>query len=152
MKLPQHRNRNPNYFKSSIMDNQTDFEKLLCAAQAGDKSAQIKVYAILNERFLWLIKRQLHEKLIISKRINLEDSCCKICQKAIAEIERMLPVNNPNWSLKKAINILHNVITDFILGKLVDFAKEGDAAAENLLFHIIRNKLMERIDRKRWSA
>jgi len=133
------------------MDNQTEFENLLRSAQTGNESAQTAVYAKLSERFLPLIKRELHEKSIISKRIELGDSCGEICQKAIAEIKRMLPVNNPNWSLKKAINILRNVITDFILGKLLDFAKEGDVAAENLLFCILRNKLLERIYRKRWS-
>lgn len=134
------------------MENQFKLESLIKSAKAGNKTAEAKFFSKLAVRFLVLVKRELQKNPIFSKQLNVEQKSSEVCRNAINEIKNNYPLTSAEWSLKRAITILHNIIDDFVTNTLTDFAKNGDKKAENLLFLIIRNKLMERITTKRWRV
>ncbi len=129
-----------------------NIEELIIAAKAGNKTAEAKFFSKLTVRFSALVKRELQGNPILIKRVNTEEKSLEVCQNAIAEVKRLYPLSSTKWSLRRAVNVLHNIVDDFITNSLTDFAKNGDAEAENLLFIIIRKKLMERIAIKGWGA
>ena len=134
------------------MQNQTKTIDILRAARAGDKTAEQEIIAKLTVRFSSLVTCQLQKYPVLTKWIDIEDKSQKICQDALAKIRKLCPPGSSRWKLARAVSVLQNVLDDFITNSLTDLAKQGDAEAENLLFFIIREKLVEQIDRTRWRA
>lgn len=134
------------------MDNQLESEKLLSDNLAGNEPAQEKFFLKLSERFLHLIKRKVMGDPRLARRVHCAKIGPEICEKAIAKIKRICPLTDSGWSLKRAINVFHNVVDDHIANSLTELAKKGDSEAENMLFEIIRKKLIERVAFKRWRT
>jgi len=131
----------------------TDTEKLIQKARSGNNEAKNRFYDRLNERFLPVIKCELKRYAILQKGIpDIEKTNVDICCKAIDEIKKICPIDGRNWSLKRAVHVLHNITDDYIVNTLVPLAKNGDAEAENLLFVLIRNKLLQWMERKSWKT
>lgn len=134
------------------MTNQSTLEELIIAARSGDQNAETLFYIKLHVRFSNLVTRELRKYPMVGKRIDLENEAEQICQFALSEVKKLFPINSSKFSLIVAINVLHNVVDGSIANMLADLAKQGDHEAENLLFSIIRQKLVERINRKRWRT
>lgn len=133
------------------MEDQSILEDLIRKARSGDKKAEQELFKKLSVRFSVLIARELRKYRIIIERINLDKSRQEICQGAIQEVKMLCSVSNPAFSIVQTINVLHNVLDTFITNKLVELAKQGSPEAEDLLFSILRKKLMERITNKKWG-
>ncbi|HEX9971211.1 MAG TPA: hypothetical protein VGD14_03995 [bacterium] len=134
------------------MTNQSTLEELILAAKSGNGEAEELFFSKLGVRFSNLVTLELRKYPVVSKRIDLEIEGEQICQLALGELKKLYPVNSSTFSLILAINVLHNVVDGAIANILADLAKQGDEEAENLLFSIIRQKLVERINRKRWRT
>jgi len=134
------------------MNNKTQLENSIKAAKAGDNNAQDVIYSKLSERFFTLVTCELRRYPILIKHINPGEKSHEICQHAIAELKRLYPISSTKWSLDRSMSVLHNVLDDFITQVLIDLAKKNIAGAENLLFSILRKKLMERIKKNRWGV
>ena len=132
------------------MRNKLQTENIISSARNGNQNAADEFYALLAERFSPIITRELKKNHFLSKRINSELAVTEICESAISELKESFPINSRKWSLQRAMNVLHNAITDFIANKLTEFAKNGNEEAEKLLFHLLREKLMERVNLKNW--
>lgn len=132
------------------MKNQTNTIEILRAARAGDKTAEQEIIARLAVRFSSLITCQLQKYPVLTKWIDIEDKSQKICQDALVKIRKLYPPGSSKWKLARVVSVLQNVLDDFITNSLTHLAKQGDAEAENLLFFIIREKLVEQVDRTRW--
>ncbi len=122
---------------------------LISAANAGDEQAQEEFFSKLAVRFSKLITRELRKHPMLANGVSLDKKSYEVCQYAMSEVKRLCPLCNPNFSLIQVMNVLHNVLDTVITNSLVDLAKKGNSAAENLLFSIIRKKLIERIIKKR---
>lgn len=125
-------------------------EELILAARSGDKNAEELFFSKLRVRFCKLITLELQKHAIATKQIDLENEADQISHFAISEVKKLYPVAGPKFSFIVAINVLHNVIDGSIANRLAELAKQGDKEAENLLFSMIRQKLVDRINRKRW--
>lgn len=136
---------------SKYMGNRTTIEELIIAARNGNKQAEEEFFSKLTVRFLSVITREIRNYSSLTKQLNVAEESNAICDFAISEVKRLFPIGHPRFSIVWAVNVLHNVIDNFITNSLVDIAKEGDPDAEDQLFSLIRKKLMERINRKRWS-
>ena len=134
------------------MTNQSTLEELILAAKSGNGEAEELFFSKLGVRFSNLVTLELRKYPVVSKRIDLEIEAEQICQLALGELKKLYPVNSSTFSLILAINVLHNVVDGAIANILADLAKQGDDEAENLLFAMIRQKLVERINRKRWRT
>ncbi|MCU0645554.1 MAG: hypothetical protein MUC94_15020 [bacterium] len=134
------------------MKIQSTLEDLIRAARSGDQNAEELFFSKLRVRFFKLITLELQKNPVIVKRIDLEIEAEQICQFALSELKKLYPVNSSTFSLILAINVLHNVVDGAIANILAELAKQGDEEAENLLFSMIRQKLVERINRKRWRT
>ena len=134
------------------MTNQSTLEELILAAKSGNGEAEELFFSKLGVRFSNLVTLELRKYPVVSKRIDLEIEGEQICQLALGELKKLYPVNSSTFSLILAINVLHNVVDGAIANILADLAKQGDDEAENLLFAMIRQKLVERINRKRWRT
>ena len=138
--------------KDSIKD-QMKAEDLIRNARSGDKIAEKLFYSNLIIRFLPIVKCEIGRYTPLQKEIkSLEEMSREICQEAIEEIKKLCPIHNAQWSLISAIHILRNITDDFIMNTLVNLARNEDAEAENLLFSIIRKKLMQWIERRSWKV
>jgi len=124
-------------------------ENLIAAANAGDESAQEEFYSKLSVRFFRVITRELQKYPILKDGINLEQKSQEVCQYAIDEVKKLCPLRNPGFSLMQVMNVLHNILDTVVTNALADLAKRGNKEAENLLFDIIRKKLLERIMRRK---
>ena len=133
------------------MPNQSKIEQLITKAKAGDKRAEEEFFTYLSVRFLALITRELRNNPIIANGINLDDKSREICQFAIDDVKKLCPLNSPKFSIIQAGNILRNVLDTFVTNTLVELAKEGNSEAEKRRVSILREKLMERITKKRWG-
>jgi hypothetical protein len=137
------------------MKNQTEIEDLIRAARAGNEKAKADFFSKLDERFFLLVTRKLREESkysILTKRIDIDEKSHKICQDAITEVKRLYSLSNPEWSLVRAVRVLHNILDDFIANSLIDLAKKGNRDAENLLFSILREKLLIQMAKKNWKV
>jgi hypothetical protein len=134
------------------MTIQSTLEELIRAARSGDQNAEALFFSKLRVRFFKLITLELQKNPVIVKRIDLEIEAEQICQFAFSELKKLYPVNSSTFTLILAINVLHNVIDGAVANILAELAKQGDSEAENLLFSMIRQKLVERINRKRWRT
>ncbi len=131
------------------MDDLNDLENLLRRAKLGDQQAAKKLYEKLAVRFTALIAKELQRYVIIKNAINLEEATAAICRQAIQKVQEICPLNGPHWSLQRVMSILHNQIDDFILNTLTSLAQKGNSAAEELLFRLLRPKLMEHVNKRR---
>lgn len=131
------------------MTDPSEIKHLISAANAGDKKAQEEFFAKLSVRFSKLITRELRKHSILANGTSLDNKSYEVCQYAITEVRRLCPLSNSDFSLMQVMNVLHNILDTVITNSLADLAKKGDPEAENLLFSIIRKKLMERIIKKR---
>jgi hypothetical protein len=132
------------------MGNRTTIEDLIITARNGNKQAEEEFFSKLTVRFLSVITREIRNYSSLTKRINVAEESDAICDFAISEVRRLFPINHPKFSIMWAVNVLHNVVDNFVTNLLVDIAKDGDPEAEDQLFSLIRKKLLERINRKRW--
>ena len=135
---------------SKNMGNRTTIEDLIITARNGNKQAEEEFFSKLTVRFLSVITREIRNYSSLTKRINVAEESDAICDFAISEVRRLFPINHPKFSIVWAVNVLHNVVDNFVTNLLVDIAKDGDPEAEDQLFSLIRKKLLERINRKRW--
>jgi len=135
---------------SKNMGNRTTIEDLIITARNGNKQAEEEFFSKLTVRFLSVITRKIRNYSSLTKRINVAEESDAICDFAISEVRRLFPINHPKFSIVWAVNVLHNVVDNFVTNLLVDIAKDGDPEAEDQLFSLIRKKLLERINRKRW--
>ncbi len=133
------------------MINHSKLEHLICAAKTGDKKAQEDFFKNLTVRFSALITRELRSYPILTNYINLDEKSQEVCHHAINEVKKLCPLSNSNFSIVQAGNVLHNILDTFVTNALVELAKKGDKEAEELLFSILRKKLIERITKKRWG-
>jgi len=128
-------------------------EDLLHSARSGNETAENLFYSNLIERFLPIAKCEIERVPVLLKENKyLEAITIEVCEKAIEEIKTICPVGKVQWSLIRAVHILRNIIDDFILNTLLDLARSGDEEAENILFSILRKKLMQWIESKNWEA
>lgn len=129
-----------------------DTEKLIRKARSGNNAAKNRFYDRLNVRFLPIVTCELKRHAVLQKaNVDLEKAGADICRKALDEIRRICPIDGASWSLKRAVHILHNIADDYIVNALVPMAKDDNAEAENLLFVLIRNKLLQWMERKSWK-
>ena len=131
------------------MSNPSEIRHLISAANSGDKQAQEEFFTKLSVRFSKLITRELRKYPMLLNGVSLDKKCNEVCQYAMSEVKRLCPICNPNFSLMKVMNVLHNVLDTVVSNSLVALAKKGNMEAENLLFTILRDKLMERIIKKK---
>lgn len=131
------------------MTNQSKLESLIKAANGGDREAQQELFDKLAVRFSTLITLELQKYPVLLKESNLEHESRKVSQLAIKEVKTLCSFCNPEFSLIQAMNILRNILDTAITNLLSGLAKKGNNEAENMLFSIIRKKLMERIILKR---
>ena len=131
------------------MTNQSKLEQLIKAANGGDKKAQEKLFEKLAVRFSTLITLEIRKYPVLVKELNPEKKGDEVSQLAIKEVKTICSFGNPEFSLIQAMNILRNILDTTITNLLAGLAKEGNKEAENILFAIIRKKLMERIILKR---
>lgn len=134
------------------MTNPSISEALILAAKSGDHDAEQLTFSKLYVRFFKLVSLELRKNQVIAQHIDLEHETKQICDFAITEVKKLYPVSSPAFSLIAAINVLHNVVDGAIANMLADLAKHGNDEAENQLFSMIRQKLIERINRKRWRT
>ena len=135
------------------MNDVLDTGKLIRDTRSGDEEAKIRFYSLLAVRFLPVVKCELERHVILKDAcIDTDEKGREICLAAIEEIKKISPVDSTRWSLKRAVHILHNITDDFIVNTLVPMAKNNHIEAENLLFILIRNKLLQWIERKRWKT
>jgi hypothetical protein len=131
------------------MTDPSEMKHLISAANAGDKKAQEEFFTKLSVRFSKLITRELRKYPMLANGVSIDKKSYEVCQYAVNEVRRLCPLCNPNFSLMQVMTVLHNVLDTVITNSLVDLAKEGNPKAENLLFEILRKRLMERIIKKR---
>ena len=131
------------------MSDPSEIRHLIGAANAGDKQAQEEFFIKLSVRFSKVITRELRKYPILANGTSLDQKSHEVCQYALKEVKSLCPLGNPNFSLMQVMSVLHNVLDTIITNSLVDLAKKGNPDAENLLFSIIRRRLMERIIKKR---
>ena len=131
------------------MTNQSKLEHLIKAANGGDKEAKKKLFEKLAVRFSKLIALELQKYPILKNQLSSENKSAQVCQFAIKEVKEICSFGNPEFSLIQAMNILRNIVDTTITNLLANLAKEGNQEAENILFSIIRRKLIERIIMKR---
>ena len=135
------------------MKDRIQGEDLIREARSGNETAEKLFYSNLIERFLPIVKCEIERCPLIPKEIGCPEGMSReICRKAIEEIKTLCPVDNDQWSLMRAVHILRNITDDFIMNMLVDLARKGNAEAENLLFTIIRKKLIQWIESKSWKV
>lgn len=134
------------------MTNPSTSEELILAAKSGDNDAEQLFFSKLHVRFFKLVSLELRKNPVIANHIDLENETNLICEFAITEVKKLYPITSSAFSLKAAINVLHNVVDGAIANMLTDLAKHGNEDAESLLFSMIREKLVERINRKRWRT
>lgn len=128
-------------------------EDLIRDARSGDETAKNLFYSNLTERFFQIVTCEIGKYPFLQKEItHLEGTIQEICHEAIEEIKRLCPIDGARWSLIRAMHILHNITEDFIMNILFNHARKGNLEAENQLFSIIRDKLMQWIDSKNWKA
>ena len=128
-------------------------EDLIRDARSGNETAENLFYSNLTERFLPIAKCEIERVPLLQKETKyLETITLEVCEKAIKEIKKICPIHNVQWSLIRAVHILRNIVDDFILDTLLDLARNGDEEAENLLFSIIRKKLIQWIEKKNWEV
>ena len=131
------------------MTEPSEMKHLISAANAGDKQAQEEFFLKLSVRFSKLVTRELRKYPMLANGVSLDKKCIEVCQYAISEVKRLCPLCNPNFSLMQVMNVLHNVLDTVITNSMVALAKKGNQKAENVLFAILRKRLMERIIKKR---
>ncbi len=131
------------------MADPSEIRHLISAANAGDKEAQEEFFAKLSVRFSKLITRELQKYPMLANGISLDKKSHEVCQYAMSEVKILCPLCNPNFSLMQVMNVLHNVLDTIITNSMVALAKKGNREAENLLFMILRKRLIERIIKKR---
>jgi len=131
------------------MSEPVEIKHLISVASAGDQQAQEEFFSKLSVRFSRLITLELRKYPMLANGVSLNKRSDEVCQYAIEEVRRLCPLCNPNFSLMQVMNVLHNVLDTVITNSLADLAKKGNPRAENLLFEIIRKKLLERIMKKR---
>jgi len=135
------------------MKNRIEGEDLIREARSGNETAEKLFYTNLIVRFLPIVKCEIGRCPPLQKEIGCTEGMSReICQRAVEEIKTICPIGNEQWSLMRAIHILRNITDDFIMNMLVDLARNGNAEAENLLFTIIRKKLIQWIESKSWKA
>lgn len=134
------------------MCDQTDIKHIIKAARAGDKNAEKKFFSLLSVRFPSVIKCELHKYPVVVKDIDLEEKTEEICRQSFEEIKRKYLIEKSEWNLTHGMSYLHNHMDDFIANSLTDLAKNGNLSAERSLFAIIRKKLLEWVDKKRWRS
>jgi len=131
------------------MSDPSEIRHLITTANAGDKQAQEEFFSKLSVRFSKLITRELRKYPMLANGVSLDNKSHEVCQFALSEVKRLCPLCNPNFSLMQVMNVLHNVLDTVITNSMVDLAKKGNQEAENLLFTILRKRLMERIIKKK---
>ncbi len=131
------------------MIDQLEIKHLVSAANAGDQQAQEEFFIKLSVRFSKLITHELRKYPMLANGVGLNKKSDDVCRYAIEEVRRLCPLCNPGFSLMQIMKVLHNILDTVITNSLTDLAKKGNPKAENLLFEIIRKKLMERIIKKR---
>jgi len=131
------------------MAEPSEMKHLIAAANAGDKQAQEIFYVKLSVRFSKLITRELRKYPMLAKGVGLDKKRDEVCQYALGEVKRLCPVCNPNFSLMQVMNVLHNILDTLVTNSMAELAKKGNQKAEDLLFAILRKRLMERIIKKR---
>ena len=134
------------------MCDQTDIKHIITAARGGDRSAEKEFFSILCVRFLPVIKLELQKYPVVVKDIDLEERTEEICSQSFEEIRKKYLISNSEWNLAHTLSYLHNCIDDFVANSLTELAKKGNINAESSLFLIIRKKLMEWVDKKRWRS
>ena len=135
------------------MKDQEKVENLLLEARSGNKTAEDKFYSHLTVRFIQIVRCEIERFSILrNEEPYIDKMCHKICQEAIEEIKILCPISHTNWSLIRAVHILHNITDDFIMNNLVSLAKDGNNEAENMLFTILRTKLIQRVETKTWKV
>lgn len=128
---------------------ESPLEQLIVAAHSGDHQAEEKFFLKLAVRFRDIITREVRSYPIFAGRINIIEKSEEVCQLAIDEFRRRYPLNHPRCSMSLAVNVLRQILDNFITNCLVDMARqEGDGEAENLLFSVIRKKLIQRLNQK----
>jgi hypothetical protein len=132
------------------MKNQTKIEDIVKAARAGNKTAEDDFFSKLAVRFLSELTCELQKYPILIKSVNIEDTSQEIWQKALTEVKQLFPLSTKKWKLTRAMSVLRNILDDHITNTLTELAKEGNSEAEELLFSIIRKKLIKQVDRRRW--
>ena len=134
------------------MTSSSNTENLILQARSGDQEAKQRFYDTLAVRFLPIVTCELRRHAVLQNSgMNLEKEGQAICRQAVEEIIKLCPVEGTQWSLKRAVHILHNITDDAIVNALVPLAKKDHAEAENLLFVLIRNNLMQWMERKGWK-
>lgn len=131
------------------MDDSIKLEHLLYQAKSGDEQAAAELYEKLAVRFAVLIAKELQRHAIVRNAIRMNEATADICQQAIQKIKQLCPLNSPQWSFQRATRVLHNLVDDFIMNTLAQMAQKGDQEAEELLFRMLRPKLMEHVNKKR---
>ncbi|MDZ7263286.1 MAG: hypothetical protein ONB16_01785 [candidate division KSB1 bacterium] len=131
------------------MEDSINLENLLRQAKSGDEQAAASIYEKLAVRFAALITKELQRYEIVRNAIQLDEAIADIGRQAMETVKALYPLHSPKWSFQRAINVLHNIVDDFILNTLVPLAQYGDLAAEDLLFQKLRQKLIEYINKKR---
>jgi predicted NBD/HSP70 family sugar kinase len=124
-------------------------EQLIAAARSGDRQAEEKFLSKLAVRFRAIIAREVRLFPIIAGRAGIIEQSEEVCQLALAEFRRRYPLSHPECSIAVAANVLRQILDNFIANSLAEIARqEGDRNAENLLFSVIRKKLIQRLNQK----
>ncbi len=131
------------------MLNKTEIQQLVSSAVAGNAQSQEEFFKKLSVRFTKLIALELRKYPILTDEADLAEKTDEICRYAIQEVQKWCPLCDPNFSLVRVMNVLHNVLDTCITNWLANISKSGNKEAEYLLFMILRKKLLERVSRKR---
>ncbi|MDZ7264446.1 MAG: hypothetical protein ONB16_07670 [candidate division KSB1 bacterium] len=128
---------------------ESPLEELIAAARRGDRQAAEKFFIKLAVRFRDIIAREVRSYPLIAERINIIEKSDEVCQLAIDEFRQRYPFSHPGCSLSLAVNVLRQILDNFITNSLADIARrEKHKEAENVLFSVIRKKLVQRLHTK----
>ena len=117
---------------------------------SGEQTAESEIFSKMYARFLPIISLTIKTYPALAKENRFDEKCREVCQKAIADIKRLYPLNSGQFTLKRAVTVLHNLLDDYIANNLYDMAKTGNTEAEESLFSLIRKKLEIYLKSRLW--
>jgi hypothetical protein len=119
-------------------------------ALTGNQLGESEILSKLSARFLPIISLTIKAYPVLLIEDNLDDKCSELCQKAIDNVKRLYPLSTGQFSIKRAVTVLHNLLDDYIANALYQIARSGNRKAEESLFTLIRKKLEIYIKNKFW--
>lgn len=131
------------------MMNHLDLAHLLRLAKKGNPEATVEIFSYLRVRFSEIVTHEIRECSPLWNKISEQDGH-RIAESAISEIQRLRPIEHPDWSILWANKILRNTIENFIANMLTSLAKTGDKSAEQWLFALLEKKLSFFINQIEW--